>query len=47
VDASAADCRSKKNGFICLCMHSQYEKDYQALCETYVVACEADKEEYT
>ncbi|XP_060808294.1 uncharacterized protein LOC106139600 isoform X3 [Amyelois transitella] len=42
VDNVTSSCATNKPGYVCLSMHDKFEVDYQALCETYVVDCEAD-----
>ncbi|XP_047542916.1 uncharacterized protein LOC125075261 isoform X3 [Vanessa atalanta] len=42
VDAKAADCKSKTDGYICLSLHETSERDYQLLCGDYSADCEAE-----
>ncbi|KAL4718281.1 hypothetical protein ACJJTC_000149, partial [Scirpophaga incertulas] len=38
VDALSEECRSQKDGFVCLSLHERFQDDFQALCTSYFEA---------
>ncbi|XP_052748158.1 uncharacterized protein LOC113520882 [Galleria mellonella] len=47
VEGAAADCATKRPGFVCLSMHESYNDQYMKLCEDYILECEADTVAFT